>query len=394
MASESRLGLDSAGRRAEQPIRLLWLIDSLTFGGAESLVIPFAEAARERAIDLTVCVRKTIEGNPLEAEVRNLGIEVVNLHATTLRDRRAYRQLRSLVSAGGFELIHSHLTYAGIWGALISRQTGVPLVASLHVSPAETSGLRDRVRRKLLIALLNRYASRIIVVSASLAEQWREATSVRAKKLEIVRNGIPLHPFAPGAGDDVRAELGLPAWDPLVMTVSVLRERKGVDVLLRAAAALLGRIPSCRIVIVGDGPSRTRLEKLAAGLGLKDAVVWTGFRRDVGRLLSAADLFVLPTLGDAFPTAVIEAMAAGKAVIASDVGGVPEIVDSATGILVPPGDEDALADAIGYALENPEWRRDAGLAGKRKAAAELSAEAWVERLLPLYRSAIGQEGRP
>ncbi|MFN2240249.1 MAG: glycosyltransferase family 4 protein [Thermoanaerobaculia bacterium] len=390
MASEPRLGLDSAGRRAEQPIRLLWLIDSLTFGGAESLVIPFAEASRERGIDLTVCVRKTIEGNPLEAEVRSLGIEVVNLDATTLRDRRAYRRLRSLVTSRGIELIHSHLAYAGIWGALISRQTGVPLVASLHVSPAEGAGIKERVRRMLLVALLNRYGSRIIVVSAALAEQWREATSLRPEKLEIVRNGIPLHPFA-GAGDDVRAELGLPAWDPVVMTVSVLRERKGIDILLRAAVPLLRRIPSCRFVIVGDGPSRGRLEKLAAGLGVKDAVVWTGFRRDVGRLLSAADLFVLPTLGDAFPTAVIEAMAAGKPVIASAVGGVPEIVDSATGILVPPGDEAALAEAIGYALESPEWRQDAGRAGKRKAAAELSAAAWVERLLSVYRSAMGRE---
>ena len=356
-------------------------------------MIPFAEAARERGIDLTVCVRKTIEGNPLEAEVRNLGIEVVNLGATTLRDRRAYRQLRNLVSSRGIELIHSHLAYAGIWGALISRQTGVPLVASLHVSPEEGAGIKERVRRKLLVGLLNRYGSRIIVVSAALAEQWKEATSLRPEKIEIVRNGIPLHSFAGDAGDDVRTELGLPAGDPVVMTVSVLRERKGIDILLRAAVPLLKRFPSCRIVIVGDGPSRSRLEKLAAGLGVKDAVVWTGFRRDVGRLLSAADLFVLPTLGDAFPTAVIEAMAAGKPVVASDVGGVPEIVDSATGILVPPGDEAALAEAIADALENPEWRQDAGRAGRRKAAAELSAAAWVERLLPLYRSAIGREGR-
>jgi glycosyltransferase involved in cell wall biosynthesis len=363
----------------------------LTFGGAESLVIPFAESSRERGIELTVCVRKTIEGNPLEAEVRKLGIEVVNLGATTLRDRRAYRQLRSLISSRGIELIHSHLAYAGIWGALISWQTGVPLVASLHVSPAEDAGFKERIRRKLLVALLNRHASRVVVVSAALAEDWRRETSLKPEKLAIVRNGIALTPFVPGAGEDVRAELGLPAADPVVMTVSVLREKKGIDILLRAAAVLLRTIPSCRIVIVGDGPSRGRLEKLAAGLGVKDAVVWTGFRRDIGRLLSAADLFVLPTLGDAFPTAVIEAMAAAKPVVASDVGGVPEIIDSATGMLVPPGDEAALAEAIVSALGNREWRENAGRAGKRKAAAELSAAAWVERLLPLYRMAMGRE---
>jgi len=355
--------------------------------------MPFAEAARKRGIELTVCVRKTIEGNPLEAEVRSLGVEVVNLGATTLRDRHAYRQLRSLVSGRGIELIHSHLAYAGIWGALISRQTGVPLVASLHVAPNERAGIKERVRRRLLVGLLNRYASRVIVVSAALAEEWKEATSLRPETLEIVRNGISLSSFVGRKEDGVRAELGLRTEDPVVMTVSVLRERKGIDILLRAAVPLLRRIPSCRIVIVGDGPSRARLEKLAGGLGVRDAVVWTGFRRDIARLLSAADLFVLPTLGDAFPTAVIEAMAAGKPVVASNVGGVPEIIDEATGILVPPGDEAALAEAMVRALESSDWRQEAGRAGREKAAAEFSTEAWVERLLPLYRSAMGREGR-
>jgi len=150
-------------------MRVLWLIDSLTVGGAESLTVAFAQAARARGIDVTVCARTSIEGNALESEVRATGVHVVSLGARNLRDTRAFHHLLAL--ARGVDVIHAHLTYAGIWGALASKFAPVPMVATLHVPPS-ASGWRDRVRERLLVFLLNRYAKRVVFVSRFLREQW------------------------------------------------------------------------------------------------------------------------------------------------------------------------------------------------------------------------------
>ncbi|HUG06690.1 MAG TPA: glycosyltransferase [Candidatus Limnocylindria bacterium] len=384
MANRDRLVRSAADLRHRRPIRLLWLIDSLTVGGAEALVVPFARRAAAERIELTVCARTTIGGNPLENDVRATGVEVVNLEATTLRDRAAFRRLMRTIGERKIDLIHAHLAYASIWGALAARRARIPLVASLHVAPAADAGLKERARRQILVWLLNRHAERIVFVSAALAAEWRKSSSLRAGKLSVVHNGIDVNPPASVGGEDVRSELGLAVGAPLVMTVSVLRAGKGIDVLLRAAARILEESPSCRFAIVGDGPMRETWQKLAGELGVAEAIVWTGYRRDVSRLLAAADLFVLPTLRDAFPTVLLEAMAAGKPIVASDVGGVPEIVDDATGRLVPPADEGALARAILEALRDRHWRDRAGAAAASRLLERFSIDAWLSRLRAMY----------
>ena len=348
----------------EKNIRLLWLIDSLTMGGAESLAVTIAREARRRAIDLTVCARTSIGGNPLEAEIRALGVDVVSLDARNLRDRAAYRRLVGLVR--DFDVVHAHLTYAAIWGALASRKTRVPLVATLHVPPGLSSlaTLRDDIRERILVFLLNRYASRVIVVSHALREAW----GARLRNVVVVRNGVDVR-AAPRRWQAVAGATALQ-----IITIAVLREGKGIDTLIEAARY----VPNANFVVVGDGPLREALEQQASGL----PITFTGFRRDVAQLLAESDLFVHPTLADAFPTVLLEAMAAGLPVIASNVGGVPEIVDAHSGMLVPPGDARALANAINAA--HAEWREVAGAAGRERVERELSVDRWLDQLERLY----------
>ncbi|HVR43499.1 MAG TPA: glycosyltransferase [Thermoanaerobaculia bacterium] len=394
MATGARLAGASTDPGEGRPIRLLWLIDSLTMGGAESLVVPFARASRASGLDLTVCARTTIGGNPLEGELRDTGVAVENLEARSLRDRAAFRRLMRLIRSREIDVIHAHLAYSAIWGALAARRGRVPLVASLHVPPDPAPDLKERIRRMMLVALLNRYAFRVVMVSAALADAWRSATAIRPERIAVIHNGVPVdRAGSPPDRGRTRMQLGLADDAPVVMTVSVLREGKGIDVLLHAAKTVLASTPSCRFVIVGDGPMRESWEALARQVGIAHAVQWTGFRRDVAALLAAADLFVLPTLADAFPTAVLEALAAGRAVVATGIGGVREMVDSESGRLVPAGDPAALAATIRRSLDDSAWLERAGRAGRARVEREFSTEAWVARLRATYRDAISGSGR-
>ncbi len=337
-------------------MKLLWLIDSLTMGGAESLTVAFAQAARARGIDLTVCARTSIDGNPLEAEVRDARVRVESLGARNLRDLRAFRRLLAL--ARGADVIHTHLTYAAIWGALASRLTRVPMVATLHVPPSRGTW-RDRVRHWLLVFLLNRYARHVVLVSHSLRQQWPQL-----KNVTVIHNGIWSAAAMPPL-----SKRQLRCRTPKVLTVSVLREGKGIETLLQAAIEV-----DAEFQIAGGGP--LRYERAPSN------VHFLGTRRDIPQLMEEATLFVHPALADAFPTVLLEAMSAGLPIIASNVGGIPEIINEK---LVTPGDPAALAAAIREALSDSDWRDRAGRANRERFEQHFTIERWLDRLEALYR---------
>lgn len=364
-------------------MRLLWLIDSLNVGGAERLVIPFAAHTRD---ELFVAALSSSGENLVEQELRRRGVNVLNLGARNLRDRDAFRRLADFVREQRIDLVHAHLTYSAIWAALLSRRTGVPSVASLHVSPWATRALESSalgrfkitIKDRLLRFVLNRWSSAAILVSAGLAATYRGL-----KRPRVVHNGIEVDRFLRNRAEtraQLEREFDIPAGAKLAVTVSVLRAAKGVEVLLDAVE----RLPGVYFLIVGDGPKRAEWQALALSNQTAERVRWAGYRHDVETILAGCDLFVHPSLDDAFPTVLLEAMAAGLPVVASRVGGIPEIVeDGVTGILVPPGDAAALANAIGSeALPNM------SVAARERAARLFSTEAWIGRLDAVYREAL------
>lgn len=382
-----------------RPVRALWLIDSLTAGGAEAIVPPLVRAADPRTLELSVCALKTLGGNPYERTLVASGTPVVNLEARHLRDGRAFRRLLALLRRERFDLVHAHLTYAAIWGALAARRVGVPLVATLHTLPCGGRvWSRERLRQRLMCWLLRLAGARVVAVSEAVRRAYAEAGLLPARSLEVLPNGIDAAAFelGPVARDTARAELGLPAGARAITTVAVLRWGKGLDVLLRAAALLAKGQPELTLLIAGDGALRPALERLARDLAIADQVRWLGFRRDVPQVLAASDLFVLPSLFDAFPGALLEAMAAALPIVASAVGGVPEILGHPPcGRLVAPGDPVALAQALAALLDAPAAERTAlGEAARARLRQEFALEAWRDRLLALYRSLLSTRGRP
>lgn len=373
---------------ALHPQRVLWLLDSFGMGGAESLVLPFVRSLDRQSFELIVA---GISGGVNAERFRDAGARVVDLGARSLRDVGAFRRLLALVREERIDVIHAHLTYATIWSALASRLTGVPSVATLHVSPAATRALHPSFRHRLLTnardALMKRIANRwthtVITVSDALRQEYVQA-GLRASKTRVIHNGIELDRFRRPKSDVRRrleSEFAIPPGAPIAVTVSVLRPKKGIEVLIDAVREVADAI----FLIIGDGPEKESWMELARQKGVADRIRWAGYRTDVDALLAGADIFVHPSLDDAFPTVLLEAMAAGLPVVASRVGGIPEIVtDEENGLLVPPGNAKVLAIAIARLLRN-EAERNRMQQGAMRAADQFSAKTWIERLMSLYR---------
>ena len=374
------------------PTRLLWLVDSLGAGGAEALVVTFAQGIDRTQHQLFVACLSGADGVNAQ-RLHDEGVPVTDLRARNLRDAGAFRRLLALIREQRIELIHAHLTYSAIWSAIASRLTGVPAIASLHVSPDATRTLENTARHRiatslrdrLLRAILNRWSRAVVMVSAALRDDYL-ARGLEPGKVRVVHNGIELDRFRrprTEARSRLEREFAIPHGAPIVATVAVLRPRKGIEVLLAAVRD----VRRAYFVIIGDGPKREEWSSLATSLGVADRIRWAGFRTDVDALLAGCDLFVHPSLDDAFPTVLLEAMAAGLPIVASRVGGIPEIVTAGvTGELVPPGDPLALARAIDAVLGNEDTlrlMRDAAQAD----APRFSTSAWIDRLAAVYREA-------
>jgi glycosyltransferase involved in cell wall biosynthesis len=379
--------------------RLLWLLDSLGVGGAEALVVPFARTLDRDQYQLTVGCLWKIEGEMVVSGLRQLGVPAIEFAARSLRDRTTYRRVRAFLQEERIDLVHAHLTFSATWSALLSRQTGIPAVATLHVAPTATRQFRNTLRHRLatdardwvMRKALNRWSSRVITVSEALRQTYLGKGDLEPGKVTVVHNGIELERFRRDRAATrarLEREFGIAPGVPILVTVSVLRPAKGIEYLLDAVQ----RVPNAVFLILGDGNKREEWQALAQQQGIGDRVRWAGYRTDVDTILAGCDALVHPSLDDAFPTVLLEAMAAGLPVVATRVGGIPEIVsDGETGFLVPPADAAALANAIDNLLADRERMRRMGESVTSIAVTKFSTAAWVSRLTAVYDEVLGRK---
>ena len=369
---------------------VLHFTDSDQFGGTERALLQVL-AGLDRSRWRPVLLHRPESGlAPLLQEARHLGVELRTV--PQLRGAQGWARLPALVQQIRREraaVFHAHLTWPlacrmGLLGAALARVPAVVATAQLFVDlpPSGWTTMQHRV----VSASVDRY----LAVSRQVAAQLRERFGVRADKITQVPNAVALDRF-PRAVSPARARPADPAVPHTVLTVARLDPQKGLHHLVAAAAL----VPEARVMVVGEGPERRALETKIAHLGLGDRVHLLGFRSDVPDLLAGSDLFVLPSLFEGLPLSILEAMAAGKPVVATAIGGNDEaVVDGATGLLVPPGDPRALADAIRALLRDPERRRRLGEAGRRRAEAEFSATAMVRRVAAVYDELLAASDRP
>jgi glycosyltransferase involved in cell wall biosynthesis len=281
------------------------------------------------------------------------------------------------------------LLYAG----RAARRERVPVVHTEHnnVGSLRPRSWARRVRTGLLWRYAGRYADRFCGVSRDVVEAAGAYGTIRRRKLAHVPNGIDTAAVAAAGADRpaLRAALGLAPEAPLVGTVGRLAEVKQQGVLIRAFAQTLPAFPTARLVLVGDGPLSAELKGLAASLGLGGAVLFAGYRPDPERFLAAMDVFVLPSRAEAMPLVIPEAWAAGLPVVASRVGGIPELVENGkTGLLVEPGDVDGLAARLRYLLADPSAARALAQAGRELAGARYDLTVMARAYDRTYRELL------
>lgn len=373
-------------RGTGRPLRVHALISTLTWGGAEMLLADFAAGAPSARIELSVGYLQEADGSPAAARLRDRGIEPRLVPITGLLNPRDLMRVRRHLVDMQPDLLHTHLGNADLMGGLAARSLGIPVVSTIHVMEWGT-GRRERAKARLMDLARRHCSAAVITVSDRARAALLDAGYGRGAKLVTVHNGVNADP-KPGKGREVRAALGLGADDLVVTMVSVLRAGKGHEIAIEAFRALRGRHPNLRLLIVGDGPRRDHVHGLARALG-GDAVL-AGHRDDVIDVLDASDVLLHPSHADAFPTALLEAFAASVPVVATAVGGIPEIVtDGETGVLVaPPPQSEAVARALERVIDDQALRRRLGAAGRGRFEAEFSARRWAQRMREVYEVAV------
>jgi len=333
------------------------------------------------------------QAGPLYGEMEACGLPLTAypikgfLRPNTLRQQWRFA---AYLKEQAIDIVHAYGFYPIVFAVPVARLAGSRVVLASIRDNGDPWTLAQR--------LVQMCASRMahgVLVNATAVRDRLTAGGHRRRGITVIRNGVDVDRFAPRPADAaLRASLGLPADAPLVVAVSRLNPMKGIDDYVQAIADLSGRHTEARFVIVGDGASRRDLEAQTRRLGLDGRVVFTGTRLDVAAILSQAAISVVPSLSEGLSNVVLESMATGVPVVATRVGGTPEVLDDeVTGLLVPPCDAPALATSIGRLLGDPVMARRMGDAGRARAVARFSMPFMVGQTESLYRALLrGERG--
>jgi len=355
------------------------LVDTLAAGGAERLAVELACALDPTEFRASVVATK--RGGVLEARLADAGVTHTILGRRHLLSPRA--ALAALRLSRESDLIHSHLFGNNVWGALLARGAGIPLVAHEHNRVARHVPFESMLDRFLIAPA----AARVLCVSESSAAELR-AAGLRRAVIDVVPNGVQLDAALPRAA--ARAALGLADDDLVVGAVASLRPEKGHDVLLRAFRMLLDldRYPRLKLCIIGEGVCGGALRELAHRLGIDRQVRFAGARSDAPHLQKAFDVAVVASRSEGLPLAALESLAAGTPLVATRVGALPEVLDGGAGILVEPGESSALAAAIRAVLDDPERSSMLAAAGPRRVAERYAFARTVQAVTDTYRAVL------
>jgi glycosyltransferase involved in cell wall biosynthesis len=387
-------GSDHDPSRDRQPspacLRVCHLIHSLGSGGAEHVLVDLAKVSRRAGMDVSVVSMMRAEGARHAEELRALEVPVRSLGLASRWDPRALRRGVAVTDELQPDIVHTHLKHADLVGAHVASRLGVPLVSTLHLIEDGPTPV-GRMKRRLAATVRRRHAALTIAVSDALRQWYIAEFGVPASSVLTVRNGVSAAATISAAQRTaLRSELGVRADALLAVFVGLMRPGKGHDALLDAVERTPEDI-NVRYVLAGDGPLRAVLAaRVRRSSRLARSVVFAGFREDVGALLQAADLLIHPSRFDALPTAVIHGLAAGLPIVASNVGGIPEIVTPDVGLLVRPEDDRSLAKAITTMARDSGMRARMGAAARRRFDQEFAAEAWAARLHTQYQTVLAR----
>ncbi len=368
-----------------RPLRVLFCTDNFGIGGTELNAVRTAEALVRQGVEVEVAALQP--DGPLRTRYDAAGIPVHSFPLDNLYGPGALRQgirLAALVRRGRFDVVHCHDIYSNIFAGFWARRGGdSAIIASRRWGRDSTQRRLDRLNR-----MAQRRSSRVLANSSEVAQLVR-GDGVRAQRVTVIPNFLEPEAFDPLPESDKaawRSARGIPDGAVLLGIVARLAPVKNHESLFRAVAKIGARFPALHLAVIGDGASRGGLEALARELELDDRIHFVGMVPHRPNVNHHFDLVALSSLSEGFPNSIAEAMAAGRAVVATAVGGVTDVVlDGVTGVLVPPADDQALADGLAGRLDDSAGTARMGMRAREVASERFAEDGVLSMLLALYQ---------
>lgn len=373
-------------------IKVLFLIDKLTRAGTQTHLLELVRHRDRKKFEPYVV--SLVEGGELVEDFKALDVDTRVLsvkRAYGISGVQAVRWLASFMKEKKIDLVQTHFLHADLIGLAAAKLAGVKKI----ITTRRDQGFWRTPRHLVIMRLLNPLYDHILANSSAVEKTVLSDEGVSASRISVIHNGIPISKYAEPEIPSFRKNLGIASTDLVIGTVGNMRhDIKGQRYLLEAAEQVLKEIPKMKLVLVGDGPLRPQYEEQAKKLGIEEQVLFLGLRADIPAILKAIDIFCLPSLTEGFSNAILEAMASLKPVVATRVGGNPEMIsDETTGYLVPPRDADALAYRLTLLLKNEKLRKQMGKAGRDHVMKTFTAEKMARQYESFYENLMrGERG--
>jgi glycosyltransferase involved in cell wall biosynthesis len=371
--------------------RILLVIDNLEFGGGERGFLQLASRLRNR-FKLFVAA---MPGGTFQQAVEDLGIVFIPVDVSRRISLKPIRQIRNLVKSNMVDIIHSQGARADFFARIAGRIANVPHILSTTQMPIE--GFDVGILRKKIYLFMDRlsglFVERFIVVSEALQVLLTQGRGVPAQRVVRIYNGIEVDLYQPHLKHtDLRNEWGIPSTIPLIGAVGRLVWQKGFEFFIKAIPEILLTSPEAKFLIVGEGPLRSQLEKLAQRLNIYDNLIFTGFQNDIQHILSSIDVLMVPSLLEGLPMIILEGMAMAKPIVATNIDGITEqISHEREGILVPIRKPEALAGAVSRIIEDDELATALGKAARKRVESSFSVGKMVRETEKVYLSLLSDK---
>jgi len=367
-------------------VKILYFITDLDIGGAEQLLFLTLKNLNRQKYKPTVCC---LYGGELVREIEKLDIEVIDLNTRSKFDLRSLFKLRNLFKKEKFDIVHTHLFHANVVGRIVAYVCRVPIVIStLHYAFSYNGKFGIFLER-----FTSRLADRIIVVSNAVKKFCINEIGISEDRLQLIYNGIDIDiiknslSYSPTLKEQMSLNNHF-----IIGCIGRFEEVKGHRYLLQAVAETMKNYSRIKVLLVGSGSLKSNLKKMANELGISEATIFLDKRRDIVQILDSIDLYVMPSLQEGLSITLLEALAMGKPVIATAVGGNPEvIVDGESGLLIPAKDYRALSGAIISLLNNRQKAKQLGLKAMERVSKEFDIKKAVQKIESLYELIIDEK---
>ncbi|GAB4490892.1 MAG: glycosyltransferase [Thermodesulfovibrionales bacterium] len=373
------------------PIRLLHVYQNSNVGGIQQQLLSLLREYDRSVVDPFFC--SLGPSGEIGSELERLGIPFA-----ALGRGRSHRvspgivfELARLMKRLRIQVVRTHKYRANLYGRLAALIAGVPVrIASLHGNYRKDR----RIERRIVNRLLAPATDRFVAVSDSIRDDIARYDAIDPSRILVIRNGVDTERFRPMEVRQALRREFAPAEDAFVIgSLGRFVSAKGFEYLIDAAARLAPSLPGFVVVIVGEGSHREKIAARAASLGIGGRLVFPGMRRDIPEVLNALDVFVMPSIAEGLPNALLEAMSCARPIVATAVGGIPEVLrDGKNGLLVQPGDAGALADAVSRMLRDRVFAEACGQAARQDVLARHSIRATARTWETLYRRLLAEKG--